>query len=89
MNTEHYTKESIDLAINKLIDNKIQTQLTSIELIKMMASDETLQGEQRFYAMILEAILITGEKVSYPEKEQFLVLHKCLIETYKELNKNA
>ncbi|QQV90426.1 hypothetical protein Harreka1_19 [Olleya phage Harreka_1] len=89
MNTEYYTKESIDLAINKLIDNRTQTQLTSIELIKMMASDETLQGEQRFYAMILDAILSTDEKVSYPEKEQFLILHKCLIETCKELSTDA
>lgn len=86
MKTKYYTKESIDLAISKLIDNRLQTQLTSIELIKMMASDKTLQGEQRFYAMILEAILSEDEKISYPEKEQFLILHKCLIDTYKALS---
>ncbi|MCD8423569.1 hypothetical protein LNI94_11810 [Tenacibaculum finnmarkense genomovar ulcerans] len=83
--TEMYTKESIDNALQVLIDNKARTQVTSIGLIAMMASDESLKGEQRFYSMILEAVL-SGEKVSYPEKEQFLILHKCLLETYKELN---
>ena len=80
---EHYTKPAIDEACMKLVENRTKTQLTSIELIRMLRSDEECKQYERFYATILEAIL-NEEEVGYPEKEQFLILHKSLIEVYKE-----
>ena len=78
-------KEVIDEACAKLVNNRAKTQLTSIELIKMMRTDETCTEYQKFYASTLEAIL-NEENVSYEEKEQFLILHTSLIEVYKEIN---
>lgn len=84
MNTQYYTKESIDIAINNIKDDEIGVKIASLELIKMMSKDESLKGEIIFYTTILEAIF-SKEKISYPEKEQFLILHKALMETYMEL----
>jgi len=81
--TEHYTKPAIDEACMKLVENRVKTQLTSIELIRMMQSDEECKQYRKFYATILEAIL-NEDEVSYPEKEQFLILHKSLLEVYRE-----
>lgn len=78
-------RKVIDEACVKLVDNRVNVQLTSIELIKMMRTDETCNKYQKFYASILEAIL-NEENVSYEEKEQFLILHTSLIEVYKEIN---
>lgn len=80
---DHYTKPSIDEACIKLVENRAKTQLTSIELIRMLRSDEECKQYETFYATILEAIL-NEEEVGYPEKEQFLILHKSLLEVYKE-----
>jgi len=80
---DHYTKPAIDEACRKLVENRLKTQLTSIELIKMMQSDKECRQYEKFYATILEAIL-NEEEVGYPEKEQFLILHKSLVEVYKE-----
>lgn len=84
--TSHYTKQAIDEACEKLVNNRTKTQLTSIELIKMLRSDEECKQYEKFYATILEAIL-NEEDVSYPEKEEFLILHKSLLDVYKEVNK--
>ncbi len=81
--TSHYTKQAIDEACEKLIKNRVKTQLTSIELIRMMQSDEECKQYEKFYATILEAIL-NEEEVGYPEKEEFLILHKSLVDVYKE-----
>lgn len=80
---DHYTKPAIDEACEKLVENRVKTQLTSIELIRMLKSDEECRKYETFYATILEAIL-NEEKVGYPEKEQFLILHKSLLEVYRE-----
>lgn len=80
---DHYTKPAIDEACKKLVENRIKTQLTSIEIIRMLKSDEECRQYETFYATILEAIL-NEEEVGYPEKEQFLILHKSLLEVYKE-----
>lgn len=82
--TSHYTKSAIDEACKKLVNNRLKVQLTSIELIRMLKSDEECRQYETFYATILEAIL-NEEEVSYPEKEQFLILHKSLLEVYKEV----
>ena len=79
----HYTKPAIDEACMKLVENRLKVQLTSIELIIMLKSDEECRQYETFYATILEAIL-NEEEVSYPEKEQFLILHKSLLEVYRK-----
>ena len=81
--TTHYTKQAIDEACDNLVNNRVKTQLTSIELIKMLRSDEDCKEYETFYATILEAIL-NGERVDYPEKEEFLILHKSLLQVYNE-----
>ncbi len=83
-NPEYYTKESIDTAINNIKSDEWGAKIASLELVRMMSEDETLKGEIIFYTTILEAIF-SEEKISYPEKEQFLILHKALKETYMEL----
>lgn len=80
---DHYTKPAIDEACMKLVENRVKTQLTSIELIKMLRSDEECKQYETFYATILEAIL-NEEEVGYPEKEQFLILHKSFLEVYRQ-----
>tara|TARA_R110002020_G_scaffold169689_1_gene359018 strand:+ start:83 stop:367 length:285 start_codon:yes stop_codon:yes gene_type:complete len=84
--TDFYTKQSIDLAINKLKYHRIQSQLMSIELIGMMSTDESVAGEMAFYAATIDDILNGKDKsLSYAEKEQFLILHAAMVETYKEI----
>lgn len=51
----------------------------------MMHDDGGLEGEMGFYARIVEAILNEDKSLSYDEKEQFLILHKSLIEVYNKL----
>lgn len=77
-------KENIDKSINRLLEKKTEFQITSIALIKMMHDDGELEGEMGFYARIVEAILKEDKSLSYDEKEQFLILHKSLIEVYNE-----
>ena len=83
---DHYTKPEIDEACKKLVENRVKVQLTSIELIRMLQSDDECRHYEKFYATILEAIL-NEEEVGYPEKEQFLILHKSLIQVYNENQK--
>ena len=83
----YYTKESIDKAIEDIKEDELGVKIASLELIKMMSEDESLKGEVIFYPPILEA-LFKEEKISYPEKEEFLILHKSLKEVYMELNKS-
>jgi hypothetical protein len=77
-------KQAIDLAIDKLIQNRTDFQITSVALIKMMHDDGELQGELDFYWRICEAVLEDDKSLSYDEKEQFLILHKSLVEVYNE-----
>ena len=77
-------KGNIDKSINRLLEKKAEFQITSIALIKMMHDDGKLEGEMGFYARIVEAILNEDKSLSYDEKEQFLILHKSLIEVYNE-----
>ena len=77
-------KENIDKSINRLLEKKAEFQITSIALIKMMHDDGELEGETGFYARIVESILNEDKSLSYAEKEQFLILHKSLIEVYNE-----
>ncbi len=77
-------KENIDKSINRLLEKKTEFQITSIALIKMMHDYGELDGEMGFYARIVEAILNEDKSLSYDEKEQFLILHKSLIEVYNE-----
>lgn len=85
--TDFYTKQSLDKSLLRMRYNRVGTQLTSINLIAMMSSDESVKGELDFYVRIIDELL-TGdmEKISYPEKEQFLILHKAMVETYNELS---
>ncbi|MGV6830265.1 MAG: hypothetical protein ACWA5P_01725 [bacterium] len=80
--TTHYTKHQIDEGWNKLIENEVKTKLTSIEIIKLLKSDKECKSYLKFYTTIIEA-MFKGEKVDYPEKEEFLILHKSLVEVYK------
>lgn len=85
--TKYYTKESIDKAIESIKQDELAIKVASLELIKMMREDESLKSEIIFYTTILEAIF-QEEKISYAEKEEFLILHKSLKEVYMELNKS-
>ena len=79
------TKENIDISINMLIEKRIEFQIVSIALIGMLNGDDECKGEMEFYWRICEAILNDDNSLSYDEKEQFLILHKSLIEVYNNL----
>jgi len=85
-NPKYYTKESIDASIKSIKDDELSNKIASLELIRMMSKDKSLKGEIIFYTAILEAIF-REEKISYAEKEEFLILHKALKETYMDLKK--
>lgn len=78
-------KENIDKSINRLIEKRTEFQMTSIALIEMLNGDDECKGEMDFYWRICEAILNEDKSLSYDEKEQFLILHKSLIEVYNNL----
>ena len=79
------TKENINNSINRLIEKRTAFQMTSISLIEMLHDEEECKGEMDFYWRICEAILNEDKSLSYDEKEQFLILHKSLIEVYNNL----
>ena len=82
----HYTKHTIDESIQKLIDNRTKTQLTSIILIDMLKDDDECKHMAGWYAEILQAIL-DGDRIDYPEKEEFLIFHKSLLDVYRSEQK--
>lgn len=76
--------ENIEKQINRLLEKRTEFQLTSINLIKMMVDSGDCEGELQFYVRISEAILNEDISLSFDEKEQFLILHKVLIDIYKQ-----
>lgn len=85
-NLDDYTKKRIDSAIDTMLKDIEKTMITCNELIRLMTGEEGLKGHLAFYKSILEDLLTDHTKVNYIEKEQFLILHKCLVETYNELS---
>ena len=79
------TKENIDKSINRLIEKRTEFQVTAIAIIEMLNSDEECKGENDFYWRVCEAILNEDKSLSYDEKEQFLILHKVLIEVFNDV----
>lgn len=83
---DKYTNKSIDSSIETMLNDVKKTMITCNELIRMMSKYKDLKGHLAFYKSILEDLLIDHTKVNYIEKEQFLILHNCLVETYNELS---